>query len=94
MGESQQSLGARMSQHRRPSSNPAQTSAVYTHLKSTGHIFTLKEVVVLDREEHWHRRGVKEAIWERVENSSLNRKGGLSHSLSYTWNRTVKLSVA
>ena len=89
--KTQQSLGARMNQHRRPSSNPAQTSAVYTHLKSTGHAFTLKDVVVLDREEHWHRRGMKETIWERVENTSLNRKGGLRHSLSYTWDRRVRL---
>ena len=83
--------GTRMNQHRRPSSNPAQTSAVYTHLKSTGHAFTLTDVVVLDTEEHWHRRGVKEAIWERVENPSLNRKGGLRHSLSHTWDRTMRL---
>ncbi|XP_068685018.1 uncharacterized protein [Montipora foliosa] len=91
VGETQQSLGTRMNQHRRPSSNPAQTSAVYTHLNSTGHAFTLTDVLVLDREDHWHRRGVKEAIWERVENPSLNRKGGLRHSLSHTWDRTVRL---
>ncbi|XP_068692843.1 uncharacterized protein [Montipora foliosa] len=91
VGETQQSLGARMNQHRRPSFNPAQTSAVYTHLNFTGHAFTLTDVVVLDREDHWHRRGVKEAIWERVENPFLNRKGGLRHSLSHTWDRTVRL---
>ena len=39
VGETQQSLGARMNQYRRPSSNPAQTSAVYTRLNSTGHAF-------------------------------------------------------
>ena len=81
VGKNQQSLGARMNMHRRPSSNPAQTSAVYTHLKSTGHAFTLMDVVVLDSKELWHRRGLKEAIWETVENPSLNRKGGLRHSL-------------
>ena len=65
-----------MNQHRRPSSNPAQTSELYTHLKSAGHSFSLENVVVLDREEQWHRMGVKEAIWERVENPSLNKNGG------------------
>ena len=39
----------------------------------------------------WHRRGVKEAIWERVENPSLNKKGGLRHALSHTWDRAVNL---
>ncbi|XP_068684969.1 uncharacterized protein [Montipora foliosa] len=91
VGETQQYRGPRMNQHRGPRSNPPQTSAVYTHLNFTGHAFTLTDVVVLDREEHWHRRGVKEAIWERVENPSLKRKGGLRHSLSHTWDRTVRL---
>ena len=67
VGETKQALGSRMKQHNKPSSNPAQTSAVYTHLKTAGHAFGLSDVVILDREENWHTRGVKEAIWERVE---------------------------
>ena len=62
VGEIKQALGTRMYQHQRPSSIPAQTSVVYTHLKSAVHAFSLKNIVVLDREEQWHRRGVKEAI--------------------------------
>ena len=59
-----------------PAQKLAQTSAVYTHLKSAGHAFSLEDVVVLDREEQWYRWGVKEAIWERVDNPSPNKKGG------------------
>ena len=91
VGETKQALGARMNQHRRPSSNPAQTSAVYTHLKSTCHAFSLENIAVHDREEQWHRRGVKEAIWERVENPSLSKKGEIRHALSHTWDRAVKM---
>ena len=64
VGETKQALGTRMNQHRRPSSNPAQTSAVYTHLKSAGHAFSLENIVVLDREEQWHRRGVRGHLGE------------------------------
>ena len=57
-----------------------------------GVAFSLKDVVVRDKEKQWHKRRVKEAIWERVENPSLNKKrGGLRNAFSHTWDRTVKL---
>ena len=77
VGETKQCLRARVNQHRRPScsSSEAQNSEVYTHIKNSGHIFNPEEVVVLDKEERWFERGVREAIWERVEQPSLNKKG-------------------
>ncbi len=76
VGETQQSLKARMSQHRKPSTaGENSNSAVFTHLDITGHTFKTENVVVLDREEDWFRRGVKEAVWERVENPTLNKRG-------------------
>ena len=36
------------------------------------------------------RRGIKEAIWERVEQPSFNRKGGFRFSLSNTWDRVLR----
>ena len=35
------------------------------------------------RQRDWQRRGIKEAIWESVEDPTLNRKGG-SGSLCLT----------
>ena len=35
-----------------------------------------KGVKILDNERDWRRRGIKEALWERVEDPTLNRKGG------------------
>ena len=67
VGETKQSLKARVGQHRRPSTNEAQNSAVYLHIKDTGHSVDIKDTIILDKEEQWHRRGIKEAIWERVE---------------------------
>ncbi|KAI8511341.1 hypothetical protein Bbelb_104410 [Branchiostoma belcheri] len=40
---------------------------------------------VLDRETRWWERGVKEAIYERMYNPTLNREGGLRVDLSGTW---------
>ena len=50
-------------QHRNPSSNEAQNSAVYLHLIKTGHTINIKDATILDKEEHYNRRGIKEAIW-------------------------------
>ena len=76
IGETQQSLKARMNQHRKPSTaGENYSSAVFAHLDITGHSFKTENVVILDREGDWFRRGVKEAIWERVENPTLNKKG-------------------
>ena len=45
-------------------------------MKETGHTVAITDFRVLDKEEDWHRRGVKEAIWERMKEPSLNKKGG------------------
>ncbi len=91
VGETKQSLKARMNQHRKPSTaGEAFDSAVFSHLQAEGHSFNTQDVVILDREERWHERGVKEAIWERIEEPSLNKKGGLHFLLSHTWDRAIR----
>ena len=80
----------RIGQHRRPSLSDCQPdSAVYAHAKSTGHQIDPEEVIILDREERWFERGVWEAIWERIEQPSLNKRGGLRFQLSNTWNQSL-----
>ena len=90
VGETKQSLKSRMSQHRRPSYGDNYDSAVFSHLEATGHHFDISDVVILDREEDWFRRGVKESIYERVEKPTLNKSGGLRHQLSHVWDRAFK----
>ncbi|KAJ0061886.1 hypothetical protein NL108_013749 [Boleophthalmus pectinirostris] len=63
-----------MYQHRQESSCGSQ-SAVHFHLKATGHSFEDSEVQILAREKNWFERGVKEAIFVKKENPSLNRNG-------------------
>ena len=51
-----------MAQQQRASSS-GQDSAVDLHLKMKGHSFEEDNVHVLDREDGWFERGVKEAIY-------------------------------
>ena len=77
-----------MSQHRRSTSS-GQDSAVHLHLKEKGHSFDDSNVRILDREDRWFERGVKEAIYVHLEKPSLNRGGGLRHHLSATYNAVL-----
>ena len=89
IGETAQPLENRMSQHRR-SSTSGNESAVYTHLSTNNHHFNTEDVCILDRESRWYERGVKEAIWVRADNPSLNRTGGVRHKLSHGWDRVIR----
>ena len=55
------------------STNEAQNSAAYKHIKDSGQNVNCHDVMILDREEQWHKRGIKEAIWERIEQPTLNK---------------------
>ncbi|KAE8588439.1 hypothetical protein XENTR_v10022544 [Xenopus tropicalis] len=74
-----------MAQHRWANSS-GQDSAVSLHLKEKGHSFEDSNVHILDREDRWFERGVKEAIYASLQKPSLNRGGGLRHRLSPTYN--------
>ena len=89
VGETKQGLKSRMNQHRKPSYGDTFDSAVFTHSEESGHSFSLDDVTILDTEKDWFRRGVKEAIMERVEKPSLNKRGGLRFNLSTSWNRAI-----
>ncbi|XP_047457867.1 uncharacterized protein LOC125018165, partial [Mugil cephalus] len=75
IGETKQPIHKRMAQHRRASSS-GNDSAVHLHLKDKGHSFEDNNVKVLAREDRWFERGVKEAIYVKMEKPSLNRGGG------------------
>ncbi len=90
VGETKQSIKARMYQHRRPSTGDQYDSAIYTHLDNSGHNFKDEDVTILDREDRWFERGVKESIWERIERPCLNRKGELRFKLSHALDRALR----
>ncbi|XP_072042908.1 uncharacterized protein [Amphiura filiformis] len=75
IGETERSLKARFLEHRRPSSSSSEVSK-HIHIESPGHQVDLEQVKILDREPKYFERGVKEAIYIRVNQPSLNRDGG------------------
>ena len=78
-----------MYQHRRASTSCGD-SAVYTHLNNNNHSFDNEDVVILDKESRWFERGVKEALYVKREEPSLNRGGGLRHNLAGAYNSAIK----
>ena len=90
VGETQQAVKKRAAQHRRPAQGNQPDSAIYTHLKESGHSFKDSDLVILDKEENWFERGVREAIYERVEKPSLNKSGGLRFNLAHIWDRALQ----
>ena len=75
-----------MAQHRRATSS-GQDSAVHLHLKESGHSLEDGQVCVLEREDRWFERGVREAIHVKLKQTSLHQGGDLRHFLSPTYNR-------
>ncbi|CAH1242631.1 Hypp6913 [Branchiostoma lanceolatum] len=89
IGETSRPLKERYKEHCRKSAN-RYSSAIYHHLKhNQGHSFNFESTDILDREERWFERGIREAIYERMYNPALNRKGGLRVQLSGTWDNAL-----
>ena len=88
LGGTKQPLHKRMAQHRRASSS-WQDSAVHLHLKEKNHSFEDNNVNILARGDRWFERGVKEFIYVKLEQPSLNRGGGLRYDLSPTYNAVL-----
>ena len=72
----------RMAQHRCATSS-GQDSAVHLHLKESGHSFEDSQVCVLEREDHWFERGVKEAIYVKLK-KNIFKPGWWPKTLSIT----------
>ena len=62
-------------EHKRPSSTSSEVSD-YIHIEYPGHHIEFVEVKILDREPHWFKRGVKEAIYIKADKPTLNNDGG------------------
>ena len=89
IGETERQVKKRLQEHQRPSNK---SSPVVQHHKSTGHKVNVKNIRILEKEDNWFRRGIKEAIYIRANNSSLNRDQG-RHHLPAVYNRTIRSHV-
>ena len=71
--ETARTLGTRIKEHlscRQP------LSAISEHKLNTGHQCSMNDVNILDHEENWHRRKIKEAINIHRKKPTLNRDVG------------------
>ena len=92
VGETERSLKAKFGEHRRPSSTTSEVSK-HIHTDNPNHNITLENTKILSVEHKWFERGVKEAIYIRAMNPSLNRDGG-RYNLPPVWNNIIKERLA
>ena len=71
IGETERSLKPRFQEHRGTSTVSSEVSQ-HIHIESPGHKVKLDEVKILDRDSRYFERGVKEAVYIRVNQPSLN----------------------
>ena len=91
IGETERSLKARFSEHRRPSTTSSEVSR-HIHVDSPGHSIDIENTQILTVEPRWFERGVKEAIHIKAYTPSLNRDGG-RYQLPPIWDNIIKKRV-
>jgi len=71
IGETGQHFCQRTKQHQNDIKNKKTTNGFYAHLrKNKGHSINWDGAVFLDRERHWRRRKIKEALFINAQNSA------------------------
>ena len=88
IGETERSLKARFQEHRRPSSTTSEVSR-HIHVDQPEHSVDMDKTRILAVEPRWFERGVKEAIYIRLNNPTLNKDGG-RYNLPPVWNNLLK----
>ena len=89
IGETVRKAKARIQEHRRPSMT--EKSAMAHHIIYNKHQLEIKDSKILDQESNWTKREIKEAIYIRKQQPSLNRDGG-RHNLSRAWDTLLRFS--
>ena len=90
IGESSRTFGKRFNEHQKV------LSPIYDHYNITGHKISLDNFSIVVREDQNLMRTIKEALYIRVNNPSLNRNIGKYH-VPHTWDavllNTSKLKI-
>ncbi len=92
IGETERRLKTRFQEHTRPSSVPTSDVAEHIHLEAPGHQVNIESVKVLDKDHRYFERGVKESIYIRAHQPTLNRHPG-RHQLSPVYNNILSTHV-
>ena len=81
-GESSRTFGERFREHHKA------PSPVFDHFNTTGHQVSLENFSIVGREEQNLMRAIKEALYIRVNNPSLNRNIG-KYNLPHIWDEVL-----
>ena len=63
-------------------------SLIFEHNNVTGHTISVENFKIIGREEHGMARTIKEAMYIRVTNPTLNRNIG-KYNLSHIWDKVL-----
>ena len=82
---------ARLNEHTSTATNALGNfkSAMLQHARENGHHFRKEDVTILDHEQDWVRRGIKEAIYIRALAPSINIDPG-RHTMSSHFDKIIK----
>ena len=92
IGETERSLKARFSEHRRASTTSSEVSQ-HLHIESPGHQVDIDSVKILDREPKYLERGIKEAIYIRTHQPTLNKDGG-RYKLPTVYDKVLRSQIS
>ena len=82
IGESSRTFGERFKEHLKP------PSPIYDHSSISGHSVTINNFKIIGREDLNQIRTIKEALYIRVNDPSLNRNVGKYH-LPHVWDEVL-----
>ena len=82
IGETSRTFGERYKEHLKP------PSAIHHHSNQTGHTTNQNNFQIIGREGHNLARNIKESIYIRVNNPTLNNNIG-KFNLSHIWDRAI-----
>ena len=70
-------------------------SAIVQHAADKGHSFRESDLTILDNDSNWHTRGIRESIFIRALNPSLNRRSNRNdrYSLPPTYDSILKNTI-
>ena len=82
IGESSRLFGERFKEHQKA------PSPIFDHTNTSGHNINIENFSIVGREDQNLKRALKEALFIRVNNPSLNRNVGKFH-LPHTWDEVL-----
>ena len=82
IGESSRTFGERYGEHLKA------PSPIYEHQNNTGHTISVENFKIIGKEGHNMARTVKEAMYIRVNNPTLNRNIG-KYNLPHLWDKIL-----